>query len=287
MKESEFDIDHLRGWVGREVSTMERLDAALVGRFNATFDIEQENFDTGQIAPRLIHFCLCQSPAPTNSLDIDGHPRRGDFLPPVPLPRRMWAGGSVEFHDDLRVGDLVQRISRIADLSVKKGRTGTLCFVTVEHSINVDGRPIVQERQDIVYRGTTLSGPSAQAAESSLNPAPIGANRKHISPSPPLLFRYSAMTFNSHRIHYDRRYAIEAEGYPALVVQAPLQASLLLQFAAELHGSPPCRLSFRAASPLFDDVDFYLNAEPLEKKLRLWSAREGGPAGMTAEAQWP
>ncbi|MGO4125017.1 MaoC family dehydratase N-terminal domain-containing protein [Inquilinus sp. YAF38] len=278
---TDIDIDRLRSWIGREEVAEDIVTADLVRKFRATLDFPGAPPQEGEAVPRLIHFCLAQPAAPTASLGPDGHPQRGDFLPPVPLPRRMWAGGSVTFHGELRVGDRVRRVSRIGDVVAKEGRSGLLCFVTVDHSIEMDGLSLLQERQDLVYRG--LDGGAAKPAPA---PAEPGHHRRRVDASPPLLFRYSALTFNGHRIHYDRRYVAEVEGYPGLVVHGPLQATLLLHFAAEIRGTPPARFDFRSLSPLFDDDPVILHAKESGDGLTLWTARENGPVAMTAEAGW-
>lgn len=277
----QLDIDHLRSWIGREETRSEPITPALVDRFNATFDREGEAAD-GDIAPATIHLCLAPPAAPTSGLGPDGHPARGGFLPPVPLPRRMWAGGTFVFHDDIRVGETVIRRSTIEDVAVKDGRTGTLCFVTVQHRIESGGRAVLSERQDIVYRGA--DGPGA--AVRTPPPAPHGQHRTQIVPSPALLFRYSALTFNGHRIHYDARYVREVAGYPGLIVHGPMQATMLVLFAQTIRGRRPARFDFRSLSPLFDDAEFTLNAEEESGALRLWTARVDGPVAMEARATW-
>jgi len=275
------DEEHLRHWIGREDRATDIVSRDLVRKFAATFDLNGD-FADGKAAPRLIHFCLAQPAALTSMLGEDGHPMRGGFLPPVPLPRRMWAGGSLHFLDDLRIGDEVDRLSRIADITVKEGRTGTLCFVTVEHTLGVNGRVALRERQDIVYRGLTVVPAPGKAPAA----APTGPPRKHFVPTPAVLFRYSALTFNAHRIHYDRSYATAVEGYPGLVVHGPLQATLLLLFASEIGGRPPARFSFRSHSPLFDGNPFVLHAQEADGMLKLWTAAGGGALAMAAEAGW-
>jgi 3-methylfumaryl-CoA hydratase len=277
----ELDLDELRSWIGREAIATDVVSADLVGKFHATFDLPGGVPQFGDVAPRLIHFCLAQQAVPTAMLGPDGHPQRGGFLPPIPLPRRMWAGGRLSFHQDLHVGDAVRRVSRIADVTVKDGRTGRLCFVTVEHTVTSQDRLVLEERQDLVYRGSQES-----ALRTTPTPADRGRHQRRVDPSPVLLFRYSALTFNGHRIHYDRRYASEVEGYPGLVVHGPMQATLLLDFATELHGRSPSRFAFRSLSPLFDDRAFLLHAEEEGGGLKLWSARADGPVAMTAEAAW-
>lgn len=275
------DIDHLRQWIGRDEIQSELLTEAMVARFQATFD-QKGPARNGDPAPVMIHLCLAPPAAPTAALGPDGHPARGGFLPPVPLPRRMWAGGALTFHDDIRVGDVVTRRSTIRDVTVKKGRTGTLCFVTVDHRIDSGDRLAIEERQDIVYRGADAPGGAKKAPEAA---AP-GRHREVVTPSAPLLFRYSALTFNGHRIHYDNPYVREEEGYPGLIVHGPLQATMLVQYAEKLRGSPPARFDFRSLSPLFDIADFTLNAAEDGDGLRLWASYTDGPVAMEARASW-
>ncbi|MCB1619750.1 MAG: MaoC family dehydratase N-terminal domain-containing protein [Thiothrix sp.] len=278
------DIAHLKSWAGRTETASQSLSPERVRQFNATFDRESD-LSPGTEAPLLIHLCLAQPAAATASLGEDGHPARGGFLPPVPLPRRMWAGGELVFHAAIRIGETVTRTSTIRDVSLKQGRSGTLCFVTVDHAISSNGRLAVSERQDIVYRAAQDSAPAA-GHTGSANPAPTGTHHRRITPTPAYLFRYSALTFNGHRIHYDAPYAREVEGYPGLVVHGPLQATLLLQYAADLQGRTPARFSFRSLSPLFNTRDFSIHATPDGDHLKLWSACEGGPVAMEARATW-
>ncbi|WP_428648679.1 FAS1-like dehydratase domain-containing protein [Roseibium sp.] len=277
----DLDIDHLRGWIGRQDSASEILSPALVRQFNATFDRTSRTVPGG-IAPLLIHFCLAQPAEPTAGLGPDGHPARGGFLPPVPLPRRMWAGGEFTFHGDIRIGDEVRRVSTVKDVLLKQGRTGPLCFVTVLHEVTASGTPVLTERQDIVYRDT-LGRTSAKAEPDA---APAGEHSRRITPSAPYLFRYSAMTFNGHRIHYDKDYVRDVEGYPGLIVHGPLQATLLCQYAADLKGQPPTSFRFRSLATIFDTADFTINASATEIGMELWTAQVGGPVAMEATATW-
>ena len=277
----EIDIDHLRGWIGREQKDSEHLGPTLVRQFNATFD-RDSGTEIGDVAPLLIHFCLAQPTVPTMELGEDGHPARGGFLPPVPLPRRMWAGGAIRFFGPIRIGETVTRRSVITDVTLKQGRTGPLCFVTVDHDVTSDGLKVMTERQDIVYRGASPTGTTAAAPA----PAVAGEHNRTVTPTAPLLFRYSALTFNGHRIHYDKPYATGVEGYPGLIVHGPMQATQLCQYAADLHGKPPRYFRFRSLSPIFDDADFTLNASTDGAGLKLWTARTGGPVAMEAQAEW-
>jgi 3-methylfumaryl-CoA hydratase len=277
------DIDHLRTWIGREEVQSELVTTALVQRFNATFDRES-SLEEGGGAPLLIHLCLAQPAVATAELGPDGHPARGDFLPPVPLPRRMWAGGQFTFHDDIRIGELVRRRSEIEGVTVKQGRSGVLCFVTVTHHIESAGRKVLTERQDIVYREV----PAADTAppKTAPDPAPSGQHSRKIAATPTLLFRYSALTFNGHRIHYDAPYVKRDEGYPGLIVHGPMQATMLAQYAADLRGATPAQFAFRSLSPIFDTSDFTLNARDGKDAMKLWSAADAGPVAMEATAQW-
>ncbi|UFS66591.1 MaoC family dehydratase N-terminal domain-containing protein [Paracoccus denitrificans] len=275
------DIDHLRRWIGRSEEQSELVTDSLIGRFNATFDLEGRPRD-GDAAPVMIHLCLAPPAVPTSGLGPDGHPARGGFLPPVPLPRRMWAGGAMRFHDDIRVAERVTRRSTIRDVTVKEGRTGVLCFVTVDHRIESAGRLVVEERQDIVYRNADAPGGAKRTPE----PAPHGAHRAVVQPTAPLLFRYSALTFNGHRIHYDTPYVREEEGYPGLIVHGPLQATQLVQFAGKIRGRRPALFEFRSLSPLFDIADYTLNAVEDGEGLRLWTSYADGPVAMEARATW-
>ena len=196
------DLDHLRQWVGRTSEASDIVTAQLVKGLRATLFQEIGEPKAGDAAPFTVHWCLAQPVFPMSMLGPDGHPTRGGFLPPVPLPRRMWAGGEFEIIDALRVGDEAKRTSRIADVTVKTGSTGTLCFVAVEHLVTTARGIAIRERQDIVYREMGGSQPAAPAKAA---PSPrLAQHRETHMADPVLLFRYSALTFNGHRIHYDR-----------------------------------------------------------------------------------
>jgi 3-methylfumaryl-CoA hydratase len=217
-------------------------------------------------------------------LGPDGHPTRGGFLPPVPLPRRMWAGGEIEFLQPLRVGDESTRTSRIADVQVKTGSTGTLCFVSVEHSISSPRGVAIRERQDIVYREMTTT----QATTAKAPPPPPKAQHRetHVS-DPVLLFRYSALTFNGHRIHYDRDYVTKVEGYPGLIFHGPLQATFIIEMAAKLHGGKaPKKFTYRGVQPLFEGGEFSINANETDAGMELWTANAEGQPTMKGTAVW-
>ncbi|MCM2505037.1 MaoC family dehydratase N-terminal domain-containing protein [Aureimonas altamirensis] len=275
------DIDHLRGWIGRQDVASEVLSPELVKRFRATLELPGST-EAGEPAPELIHLCVAPPAVPMGELGSDGHPARGGFLPPVPLPRRMWAGGQFEMLGALTIGEVVTRRSTIEDVVLKEGRTGRLCFVTVRHEISSGSDVAVVERQDIVYR----EAESATAVKAQPEAAQAGEHVTTVMPTAPLLFRYSALTFNGHRIHYDKPYATGVEMYPGLVVHGPMQATMLYHFAAKLRGRAPDTFAFRSLSTLFDDSQFTLNATEADGALNLWTARPGGPVAMSATASF-
>src|SRR5690606_24135017 len=188
---------------------------------------------------------------PQSKIGPDGHASRGEFMPPVTLPRRMFAGARLRFPHPLAIGKPAERVGTIGPIAEKHGQTGPLVFVTVRYEFRQDGRVCVEEEQDIVYRGE--GGRTPAPAVGPLPPAPEGAWARVVTPDPVLLFRYSALTFNGHRIHYDRTYATEVEGYPGLVVHGPLIATLLLDLLRrEMPRAGVCRFEFKALRPLFD-----------------------------------
>ena len=234
--------------------------------------------------PLLGHWLVFLPNVRQSEIGSDGHPKRGVFLPPIhDLPRRMWAGSRISFPTKLRVGENVSQRSTILSVKAKNGASGPLVFVTVRHEIsNGSGAPAIIEEQDIVYRGL-----EASAVKQDVPPVEIGAWQGSVRADPVMLFRYSALTFNSHRIHYDRDYATQVEGYPGLVVQGPLIAMLLLDLIR--RSRPELRIStfsFRSVSPLFDGTRVSLNGKPPETDgvVRLWASSDDGRLVMTAEA---
>lgn len=240
-------------WIGRTETRMDRVDPGMVTRWLATLD---RAAPVDESVPQGLHWCLCLPDAPTAALGPDGHPRRDDspdsFLPPVPLPRRMWASSKVEFHAPLRPDDSVTRTSRVASITDKQGGSGRLVFVEVEHDTLTACGLAVREVQSIVYRDAAAPGtPPAPPplGEGQFDPAPWDAHRA-LTPAEPLLLRFSALTFNSHRIHYDLPYATAEEGYRGLVVHGPLTATLLLDLAQrELGNNALKSFAFRGLSP--------------------------------------
>jgi 3-methylfumaryl-CoA hydratase len=274
---SGIDFAGLRGWIGRSETAEDTVTPRLLREYAATMDVA-----AAQEAPLALHWCLAPAAVRASEIGADGHPAKGGFLPPVPLPRRMWAGGELQFRDRLRVGDAVTRRSEIADVAVKEGRTGILCFVAVKHEVFGPRGLAVSERQDLVYR-EAASAPVGMPGRDDL---PVAQWRRTKRADPVLLFRYSALTFNGHRIHYDRDYAMGVEHYRGLVVHGPLQATWLLEFAAEIKGAAPAVFRFRGVSPLFDFENFELCARESESGLELWIATADGVRTMTASARW-
>ncbi|HEY3795053.1 MAG TPA: MaoC family dehydratase N-terminal domain-containing protein [Bradyrhizobium sp.] len=279
------DIDHLRQWIGRTTEASDIVTAQLVKGLRATLFQEIGEPKPGDAAPFTVHWCLAQPVFPMSMLSQDGHPTRGGFLPPVPLPRRMWAGGELEFIDSLRVGDEAKRTSRIGDVTMKTGSTGVLCFVSVEHVVTTARGAAIRERQDIVYRDISSTPQAAPAKPALLLPA--AKHRESHMADPMLLFRYSALTFNGHRIHYDRDYVTKVEGYPGLIFHGPLQASFIVELAAKLHGGkPPKKISYRGLQPLFEGSEFSINANETDTGMEVWTANSVGQPTMKGTATW-
>jgi 3-methylfumaryl-CoA hydratase len=277
------DLDHLRQWIGRSNEASDVVTAQLVRGLRATLFMEIGTPKAGDAAPFTTHWCLAQPVYPMSELGPDGHPTRGGFLPPVPLPRRMWAGGELEFLEPLRVGDEVTRTSRISDVTMKTGSTGVLCFVSVEHLITTARGTALRERQDIVYRDLSAATAPAKAASAP----PVAKHRETHMADPVLLFRYSALTFNGHRIHYDRDYVTKVEGYPGLIFHGPMQAAFIVELAAKLHGgAAPKKLVYRGVQPLFEGSEFSVNANETGDGMELWTANSAGQPTMKGTATW-
>jgi len=288
------DLAHLRTWIGATMHDEDVVTPRMVREFDATLAPHLFLPGPGE-APLALHWCLCPAIAPASGLGADGHPLRGGFLPPVPLPRRMWAGGMVQHLVPLRVGVGVTRRSTIADVAVKRGRSGEMCFVVVAHDYLVDGETVIRERHDIVYRGAASDAPAPAAARSPAttagNPAMTPASGDlprpeltwHLAPDSTMLFRYSALTFNGHRIHYDAPYATGVEAYAGLVVHGPLQATLLLQAAATLAGRSPARFDYRGVAPLIAGNAVRILAARVDDHITCWTESDAG-IHMKAEA---
>jgi 3-methylfumaryl-CoA hydratase len=251
----------------------------LVAEYGATLGPTLAKVADGD-APLALHWCLAPPITPLSAVGADGHAAKGEFLPPVPLPRRMWAGGTVKTRAPLRIGDRVERRSVIADVTVKQGRTGTLCFVSVDHEYSTPRGVALSERHDIVYREAV---DKVAKAEPPAEPRSADLTWQ-IEATPTLLFRYSAMTFNGHRIHYDQPYVTGVEGYPGLVVHGPMQASLMFNLAAELGGAVPADFRYRGLSPLFSGQRFSVRATRRpDGGIRCWTENAAGRICMESE----
>jgi 3-methylfumaryl-CoA hydratase len=267
-------------WIGRTENRQDRIDPAAFGRWLATLD---RAAPADGAVPQAYHWALCLPDAPTSHLGADGHPLRNEspdcFMPPVPLPRRMWASSKVEFLVPLRVGDTVQRTSKIASVTEKNGGSGQLVFVDVAHETKGPNGVAVRETQSLVYRAaapadTPLSPP--ELGGRSFAPADWDAHRE-LTPSEPMLFRYSALTFNSHRIHYDLPYAQNEERYRGLVVHGPLTATLLLDLAQrELGDNCLTTFAFRGISPAICGEALHLVMRSTEKGIELAAFADDG-----------
>ena len=274
------DLDTLRHWVGRTAESADLVSPVSCRKLANTLG-QAATLEVGDVLPPLWHFINHVDAVPMGDVGHDGHPRRGGFLPPVALPRRMWAGGRLTFHGDLFVGDTVTKRSTVESVEMKEGRSGSLCFVSVRHELSVCDEIRITEEQDLVYR----DDPAPDAPQPTPKPAPDDADfTATVTPSAVMLFRYSALTFNGHRIHYDRDYARDVEGYPNLVFHGPLTATLLANMAALETGERLASFSFRGMAPLFDDEPFTISGRRDGDELSLWATTPSGGIAMQASA---
>ncbi len=277
------DIAYLKGWIGNTEELHDLVGAAPLIGLSATLDRDDPLPVEGAPVPPLWHWLYFLPAAMQSELGSDGHPKRGGFLPPVPLPRRMWAGGRLQFIRPLRVGQAIVRSSRILDISVKEGRSGSLVCVTVRHEIANPAGVAITEEHDIVYRDQPAPDtPVAQAPEAPRNED----FSREIVPDPVLLFRYSALTFNGHRIHYDRSYVTGVEHYPGLIVHGPLIATLLVDLVRrKFPGRSVSGFEFKAISPLFD-LDRFSVCGRIDETghAELWARHQEGGLAMRARA---
>jgi len=259
-------MTNLKDWVGRATELGCWIDPWRAQALHATLDSTDPVPQVGSALPPGWQWSYFLDTARSSELGKDGHPRRGDFMPPVQLPRRMWAGSRLEFLGALELGESATRVSRILAVEEKSGRSGRLCFVTVEHEIRGRAGVAIREQQDIVYRdAATGVAPPAQAAPNE------ATWRREWSFDAPRLFRYSALTFNSHRIHYDREYATNEEGYPGLVVHGPLLATLMLELVRAHHPDRTLRqFEFRAVAPVFEGQRIEACGEPNGDRIDVW-----------------
>jgi len=269
-------------WIDRTEEQEDMAAAAPLAGLAALLDHETSPWRAGEVPP-LGHWLSFLPRARQSDIDVDGHPRRGGFLPPIELPRRMWAGGRLQFHGAIPVGAPILRRSTIAAVAPKTGASGEMVFVTVRHEVLAGGRVAVTEEQDLVYRDAP-KGPAPPEGPPP-EPRPADATRT-VVPDPVMLFRFSALTFNSHRIHYDRDYAREEEGYPGLVVHGPLLATLLMDHALTSRpGANVARFEFRAQRPLFDTASFQLCLKDRDGGFDLWAQDAAGRVATSAKVE--
>ncbi|MGQ0749988.1 MAG: FAS1-like dehydratase domain-containing protein, partial [Betaproteobacteria bacterium] len=272
-------------WIGQKESAVDYVTIPVVHRLAATLDRDDPMPRAGDPLPVGWHAILFPRVVRHSQIGADGHPERGDFLPPVPLPRRMFAGKRTTFAQDLRVGDEVKRESTIAAVNVKQGRSGQMVFVTVATDISSPRGLAISEEQDIVYRAE----PDPNAPSPAPQPAPATAVWKHtVTPDPVMLFRYSALTFNGHRIHYDHRYVTGTEGYPDLVMNGGLTTLLVYELARANAKTPIRHMASRNVRALFVNRPIHFGGEPSAdgKSAKLWAADRDGALALTAEAQF-
>jgi 3-methylfumaryl-CoA hydratase len=277
-------MDEWSAWVGRSEVSTDHITEAPVRALNATLDHPALDVRAGVPLFPLWHWLYFLPVHRQSEIGPDGHAKRGGFLPPVPLPRRMWAGSQFEFRAPVRVGDAVQRTSTISDITEKDGRTGKLVFVKVRHELRCNGasEPAIVEFHDIVYRDAKKPGdaePPPQAAPGH------AAWQRELVPDDVLLFRYSALTFNGHRIHYDRRYVTEVEGYPGLIVHGPLIATLLMDLLRrQAPEADVASFQFKAVRPTFDGRPMSVNGIRDGATVKLWAQDHEGWLTMDAVA---
>jgi 3-methylfumaryl-CoA hydratase len=281
------DIEACKAWIGRSTEEVDIITPRLLAEYGVTFDPFLADIPGAEV-PLGFHWCLSPHLAPLSALGRDGHPAKGGFLPPVPLPRRMWAGGSIDYHGALKPGDHVRRRATILSIEAKQGRSGPLCFIGVRYEYFSERGLAISEQHDIVYREEATSdrdkptdAGKAPAAEQNLL-----ESSWTVTPTPTMLFRYSAMTFNGHRIHYDQPYATSVEGYEGLVVHGPMQAALMLNLAAASRRSVPRRFTYRGLAPLIAGQPFQVRLQHAADSLCCFTQVNGGPINMQGEATW-
>lgn len=289
---NEYEFDE---WCGKTEVSQDVIDPALAARLRTTLLNDEQTLST-EFLPTLGHWCFFQSPAPAHLLSEDGHPQRGGFLPPIPLPRRMWAGGKLEFFAQIPIGATLIRHSTIDSIQAKEGRSGKLVFVTIRHEYWQEKTKLLTEHQDLVFREAATNANSDATGNKTLGlTSPIESTAPLYSQTlcgdAVTLFRFSALTFNSHRIHYDRNYAVNVEGYAGLVVHGPLLATQLAQFAEKNFETSDRRLgsfSFKAVSPIVDTQNYTLCAgnKNSDGRVPLWIIKDNGVLAMRAEAQF-
>ena len=276
------NVNELKSWIGNDEIAFDEVSQSLEARFRATLDEDPGNPQKGEIASSGLHWALAPAVVKSSLLGKDSHPKKGEFLPPVALPRRMWAGCRTHFLKPLKIGDLVKKRSSVVDINLKDGKSGLLCFVTANYEFFVDDQLMIKEDHDLVYRDYNKEDKTIFVK----NDLPFVKSdyEEKIFAHPTMLFRYSAITFNGHRIHYDYPYSTEEEGYKDLVFHGPLQATLMLRAAEKYKKAKVKSFSHRGVAPVYANDDLIINIEnkPNDSLNCFTSTKD---AGMTMKAE--
>ena len=278
------DIDHLRNWIGKIDNVTDYVTPIVEQRYRATLNMDIGNPKDGDPVTSGLHWMLGWNLVKNDELGVDSHPALGEFLPPVPLPRRMWAGSEIKVLKPIRVGDKVIKQSTVADIQVKEGRTGLLCFVTAEYNFLVNDEVTINEKHNIVYRDISKSGGGSGYSKEIPERADLS---EKIFMHPTILFRYSAIGFVGHRIHYDHPYTVNEENYPGLIVHGPLQATYLLRAAEKLMGKPVKSFTHKVMAPVFANSEYMVGVDKMDDgSVSCWGATKEFGVTMRAEAKF-
>ena len=278
------DIDHLRKWIGKIDNVTDYVTPIVEQRYRATLNMDTGNPKDGDPITSGLHWMLGWNLVKNDELGVDSHPALGEFLPPVPLPRRMWAGSEIKVLKPIRVGDKVIKQSTVADIQVKEGRTGLLCFVTAEYNFLVNDEVTINEKHNIVYRDISKSGGGSGYSKDIPEKADLS---EKIFMHPTILFRYSAIGFVGHRIHYDHPYTVNEENYPGLIVHGPLQATYLLRAAEKLMGKPVKSFTHKVMAPVFANSEYMVGVDKMDDgSVSCWGATKEFGVTMRAEAKF-
>ena len=278
------DIDHLRKWIGKIDNVADYVTPIVEQRYRATLNMDIGNPKDGDPVTSGLHWMLGWNLVKNDELGVDSHPALGEFLPPVPLPRRMWAGSQIKVLKPIRVGDKVIKQSTVADIQVKEGRTGLLCFVTAEYNFLVNDEVTINEKHNIVYRDISKSGGGSGYSKDIPEKADLS---EKIFMHPTILFRYSAIGFVGHRIHYDHPYTVNEENYPGLIVHGPLQATYLLRAAEKLMGKPVKSFTHKVMAPVFANSEYIVGVDKMnDGSVSCWGATKEFGVTMRAESKF-
>ena len=278
------DIDHLRKWIGKIDNVTDYVTPIVEQRYRATLNMDIGNPKDGEPVTSGLHWMLGWNLVKNDELGVDSHPALGEFLPPVPLPRRMWAGSEIKVLKPIRVGDKVVKQSTVADIQVKEGRTGLLCFVTAEYNFLVNDEVTINEKHNIVYRDISKSGGGSGYSKEIPERADLS---EKIFMHSTILFRYSAIGFVGHRIHYDHPYTVNEENYPGLIVHGPLQATYLLRAAEKLMGKQVKSFTHKVMAPVFANSEYVVGVDKMDDgSVSCWGATKEFGVTMRAEAKF-